>query len=256
MRVCSVSALALLVSVVLAAPRPPVRQQEVPLGFVLIGDSTTNNGTTLNSGGWSNGFCASLADVENVYCMNEAHNGATTGSTISSGQFDHALDTIKTFVADGKKTYVTVQFGHNDMKIATPESMGANLTIMIDAIRAAGGLPILVTSLTRRSFNADGTIADTLQPWADETLLIAQQEGTLSIDLHADSIAYCEAIGPDACHRLNRSETDNTHLNENGMTVFGRMVALLVKAVLPDCLELVENDTLDYDLKNGLPAYR
>lgn len=39
--------------------------------------------------------------------MNEAQNGATTGSTIASGRFDHALGTIRTFVADGRPPFVT-----------------------------------------------------------------------------------------------------------------------------------------------------
>ena len=91
-----------------------------PLSFVLIGDSTTNNGTTLNSGGWSNGFCASLASVSTSHCINTAHNGATTGSTIASGQFNTSLAFIRGEVAQGRRTLVTVQFGHNDMKIVSP----------------------------------------------------------------------------------------------------------------------------------------
>ena len=55
------------------------------LSFVLIGDSTTNNTTVIDSGGWSNGFCASLAGSASQHCINTAHNGATTGSTIASG---------------------------------------------------------------------------------------------------------------------------------------------------------------------------
>lgn len=58
-----------------------------------------------------------------------------------------------------------------------------------------------------------------------ETKRIAELKGTRVIDLLAESIRYCEvsysfdrwsnaymlqAIGPDACHVLNRSETDNT----------------------------------------------
>ncbi|KAH7105309.1 SGNH hydrolase [Auriculariales sp. MPI-PUGE-AT-0066] len=248
-----------LLSVALAAPlqRP---HPECPLAFVLIGDSTT-----YSANGWSRGFCASLSNVDAEYCQDEGVSGATTGTTFESGQFDVDLDVIRSFVADGKRTFVTVQFGHNDQKIATPESMGANLTIMVDAIREAGGEPILVTSLTRRNFNSDGTINDILGPWADETKLIAELEHTKMIDLHATSIEYCEArmnellspaIGPEAAHRLNGpATTDNTHLNENGIVVFGRMVARLVRSVVPE-LVLVENDTLDYDLENGLPAYR
>ena len=62
---------------------------------------------------------------------------------------------------------MTIQFGHNDQKIAPPESMGTNLTLMVQQVRALGAEPVLVTSLTRRTFNADGTIDDTLGPWAD-----------------------------------------------------------------------------------------
>jgi len=39
--------------------------------------------------------------------MNEAQNGATTGSTISSGRFNHSLAYIKQFVKDGRPPFVT-----------------------------------------------------------------------------------------------------------------------------------------------------
>ncbi|KAJ7475879.1 hypothetical protein FB451DRAFT_989224, partial [Mycena latifolia] len=58
-------------------------------------------------------------------------------------------------------------------------------------------------------------------PWADETILVSQQLSTHLLDLHAASITYCEEIGPDAAHRLNREADDNTHLNNNGTIVFG-----------------------------------
>jgi len=78
-----------------------------------------------------------------------------------------SLATISGEVAKGRRTLVTIQFGHNDMKIAPPESMGANLTSMVQQVRAIGGEPVLVTSLTRRTFNSDGTIQDALGPWAN-----------------------------------------------------------------------------------------
>ena len=43
-----------------------------------------------------------------------------------------------------------------------------------------------------------------------ETKLIAQEQDTHLLDLHAASIEYVEAIGPDAAHRLNRLPDDNT----------------------------------------------
>ena len=123
---------------------------------------------------------------------------------------------------------MTIQFGHNDQKIAPPESMGANLTVMVEELKALGAEPVLVTSLTRRNFHSDGSIDDILGPWADETTLIAkvaaslldlklrnidgllQQQGTHLLDLHAESIKYVVAIGPDASHRLNLAAGDNT----------------------------------------------
>lgn len=63
------------------------------------------------------------------------------------------------------------------MKIAPPESMGANLTIMVEQARAIGGEPVLVTSLTRRIFNPNGTIQDALGPWANGTVIFVCWKG-------------------------------------------------------------------------------
>lgn len=51
--------------------------------FVLVGDSTTNNGTTLKSGGWGNGFCSSLE--AGTWCSIRAANGRSTGTIVSDG---------------------------------------------------------------------------------------------------------------------------------------------------------------------------
>ncbi|KAF9021445.1 SGNH hydrolase [Hymenopellis radicata] len=185
--------------------------------FVLIGDSTT-----ALFGGWGDGFCgnASIGTPSSLApgtaCVNAGRSGATTGTYVADGYWAAALEAIK---AQGQHTYVTLQFGHNDQKIAPPESMGANLTAIVQELRALGAEPVLVTSLTRRIFLDDGTIDDLLKDWADETALISQQQGTHLLDLHAASIEYCEAIGEDASPL---SPSDNTHLNDNGAIVFGR----------------------------------
>ncbi|KAF8917423.1 SGNH hydrolase [Mucidula mucida] len=238
------------------------RRVSVPTSFVLIGDSTTANGTTPNSGGWGNGFCGSTVTStpssleSDTPCINTAHNGATTGTFVAGGFWNISVAAIQSEVAKGRRTFATIQFGHNDMKIAPPESMGVNMTLMVQEIRALGAEPILVTSLTRRSFNDDGTIADTLQPWADEAILVAQEQGTHLLDLHAASIAYCEAIGEAASHRLNRLEDDNTHLNVNGTIVFGRMVADLMEASFPPGdLPIIANPELSFNITHGIASY-
>ncbi|KAJ7035097.1 SGNH hydrolase [Mycena alexandri] len=233
----------------------------VPTSFVLVGDSTTANGTVVDSGGWGNGFCGSTNTstpsslAPGTPCINTAKNGATTGSFVADGSWNISLATAEAEIAKGRRTLVTIQFGHNDMKIAPPESMGANITIMVNQLRAIGAEPVLVTSLTRRTFFDNGTIQDLLGPWADETILVSQQLGTHLLDLHANSITYCEAIGPDASHVLNRTPDDDTHLNSNGTIVFGRMLANLMNASFPHQLPIIPNPELTFNITHGIASY-
>ncbi|RDB25595.1 Rhamnogalacturonan acetylesterase RhgT [Hypsizygus marmoreus] len=238
-----------------------VATRQLPTSFVLVGDSTTANGTTPNSGGWGNGFCGSTITgniaslAAGTPCINTAHNGATTGTFVANGFWDISLAAIRGEVAKARRTLVTIQFGHNDQKVAPPESMAVNLTSMVQQIRSIGGEPVLVTSLARRTFNANGAVTDTLGPWAAATILVAQQERTHVLDLHKSSIAYVEAIGPDSAHILNRLPDDNTHLNVNGTTVFGRMVADLMSASFFGQLPIIPNPGLTFNITHGIPSF-
>ena len=81
---------------------------------------------------------------------------------------------------------------------------------MVGDVREVGGEPVLVTSLTRRTFESNGTLQDLLGPWADETILISEEQDTLLLDLHAASMDYVQAIGKTAAHALNLDPSDNT----------------------------------------------
>ncbi|KAJ7909743.1 SGNH hydrolase [Mycena leptocephala] len=225
--------------------------------FVLAGDSTTY----LN-GGWGPGFCADLA--AGIPCVITAFSGETTGSFFADGRWNQTLDALRTNLQAGRRTFVTMQFGHNDQKIAPPETMGANLAIMVDQIRAteqqvgstmAKAEPILVTSLTRRNWFSNGTFDDILQPWADVTLLTAKQKTTASFDLHKSSMDYVEAIGPAAAHVLNLSPSDNTHLNDNGALVFGRMMADFFVAKYGSGVPIIPNAALSFNISHGIPSF-
>jgi len=154
-------------------------------------------------------------------------NGATSGSIVESGNWDRALTDAASKVKEGKKVFVTLQFGHNDMKIAPPSSMGANLTSFVYQLKAIDVTPILITSLARRTFT-NGTLTDTLQPWADETISVATNTSSLLLDLHGASMHYLSAIGQNASWTLNRLPTDHTHLDLGGQALFGRLVADLM----------------------------
>lgn len=75
------------------------------------------------------------------------------------------------------------------------------------------------------------------------------------VDLNGASLNYVNTIGEVAAHVYNLSPSDNTHLNEWGETVFGRMVSDLVIDALP-CLKkwIVSNETLSDEIWSGIPA--
>src|ERR1700722_12835680 len=112
--------------------------------IVLVGDSTVATG-----GGWGPGFCAVM--TPNVACVDDALNGRSSKSFIAEGAWTKALAE--------KGNYYLIQFGHNDMKgkgadrETDPKTTFAeNLRKYIADARAIGAQPVLVTSLSRRTY--------------------------------------------------------------------------------------------------------
>lgn len=114
---------------------------------------------------------------------------------------------------------------------------------------------LLVTPLTRRSFESDHVVADSLHDQRLATIAAAEASNTTYLDLNAASIAYVDAIGEDAAHAYNLAASDNTHLNDWGSVVFGRIVADLLLEKKPELSEwIVANETLSRLIADGLPA--
>ncbi|HEU5341268.1 rhamnogalacturonan acetylesterase [Edaphobacter sp.] len=199
-----------------------------PVKIVLVGDSTVNA-----EGGWGKGFCAIV--TPNVTCINEALNGRSSKSFIDEGAWARAL-------AD-KGDYYLIQFGHNDQKPdakrhTDPDTTyAANLRRYIADVRAMGGVPVLVTSLSRRNYR-DGKLVLDLTAYADATKHVGAEEDVTVIDLNAMSVKLLEGMTqaeadqfdatghPDAKAENHGSvKLDRTHLNAHGQAVFGRMVA-------------------------------
>jgi lysophospholipase L1-like esterase len=198
-----------------------------PIKIVLVGDSTVAVG-----GGWGPGFCAVM--TVNVTCVDDAKNGRSTKSYIDEGSWAEALAE--------KGDYYLIQFGHNDQKndpalFTDPATtFPANLKRFIADVRAIGGVPVIVTPLSRRTFK-DGQVVQNLKTYADAAKLAAMQEGVTVVDLNAISTAMLntmtqeeadkfDATGhPDAKAEAGKAGIDRTHLNPYGQKVFGRIVA-------------------------------
>lgn len=86
-------------------------------------------------------------------------------------------------------------------------------------------------------------------------IVAAAETDSLYIDLNKASTDYVNAIGEEASHEYNYEPDDNTHLNEHGGVVFGRMVAdLLLRK--RNCLApwITPDEELSDDIWSGRPA--
>jgi hypothetical protein len=123
-------------------------------------------------------------------------------------------------------------------------------------VQAANGTPILVTSLTRRSFaGTPPRVVENLANERNATITVAESLGVRWIDLNRASTDYVNAIGPNASWAYDYLPDDRTHLNEWGSVVFGRLVSdLLVERYEDVAVWTRPNVTLSAKLREGVPA--
>jgi lysophospholipase L1-like esterase len=203
--------------------------EPAPFKIVLVGDSTV-----ATEGGWGPGFCALL--TTNVTCVDLAKNGRSTKSFIDEGLWRQAL------AEKGK--YYLFQFGHNDQKDDPARHAAAdglyreNLRRFIRETQAIGGIPIILSPLSRRNYLAGKLVDDGLREYAAAARSAAAQEKVGFIDLFVLSQAYLSSktqeeadtldaeTHPDAkAENAGPTKPDRTHLNDKGKAIFGRMVA-------------------------------
>ena len=137
-----------------------------------------------------------------------------------------------------------------------------NLATFASEVIQSGGTPILVTPLTRRTFN--NTTHRVIENLANETAItidVADAQSLHYIDLNKASTQYVNAIGQTGADRYNWGENgttgkDRTHLNPWGEVVFARLVSdLLVEKYKGEFKAwTLGNETLSQSIKDGKPA--
>jgi pectinesterase len=193
---------------------------------VLVGDSTVQSKT-----GWGDAFIPLLQP--DVKCINMGRGGRSSKSYRDEGAWD--------LVLKEKPTYILIQFGHNDQpgkgvaRETDPKSTyPENLARFVDEARAIGAEPILVTSLVRRNFDADGKhLRPDLEPYAEAVRKVGQEKKVAVVDLHARSKEQIEKLGPEGCKSFNAdldkeapgSAGDHTHLCKHGAEMTAPLVA-------------------------------
>jgi len=229
-----------------------------PAAFLLAGDSTTAvQNAGLTGGGWGDGFLATLRNGAGG--INYGHNGATTVSFVSGGDWAKVVASVAKYKT-AYTPFVTIQFGHNDQKPAANISVAqymTNLQNMVEDVWTAGGTPILVTPITRRTFNSSGLVIEDLAVQANATIAVAKAIGSLVIDLNRASTDYVDAIGANNSATYNLIPTDFTHLNVAGSVLFGNMVSGLIDGSVGSALGFnietytTPNVTIAKDIASG-----
>ena len=207
--------------------------------FALAGDSTVTD-----HAGWGRGFKTILRD--HATCINFAKGGRSSRSFRTEGFWDQCLD--------AKPEYLLIQFGHNDQPGKGPQRESAadgdfrtHLVRFIQEARSQQIKPILVTSLTRRRWNSDGTIQESLREYADATIAVAKKHDVPLIDLHGESIKQCEKMGPVAFRAfepMTNQGADHTHLNSEGSIAVASLVVAKLLEIMPELTPLFNQEKL------------
>ena len=224
----------------------------MPVDIILVGDSTV-----ASKSGWGDAFAKLLAP--GAECRNMALGGRSSKSYRDEGHWKTVLE--------AKPRWVLIQFGHNDMPGKGPKretdaktTFRENLARYVAEARAVGAKPVLVTSLTRRNFNAQGKIdpqhletaadsqgvrnPDHLNDYVEGTRAVAAAQRVPLIDLNARSVEQMNQLGPEASVAFDAktkepSKPDKTHLSEKGAAETARLVADEIRKNVPELASLL-----------------
>jgi lysophospholipase L1-like esterase len=212
----------------------------------LIGDSTMADKPDPAHNperGWGQAL-PRYVDTAQVAVRNHAVNGRSTRSFIAQGRWD----SVRTRLRPGD--YVLIQFGHNDQKVEDSTrftnpytAYRRNLARFVSETRARGATPVILSPITRRSFNEHGVLADThgAYPWVART--VARETNTPFVDLLLLSEELVARAGPERSKalyvwaapgqhaRFPAARQDDTHLSPAGADSIARLAARELRAL-------------------------
>lgn len=191
-----------------------------------IGDSTVafNSIATYPQTGMSQALPRYLKD--SVIVRPFGRNGRSTKSFLDEGHFRAVQAGMKS------GDFLLIQFGHNDEK-ADParhtEPFGSyreNLRFYINAARAAGAYPVLITPIARRLFDEQGNFKPGSHgDYPEAVRQLAEEEKVPCVDLTTLTEAYIAAVGDAPSKPWFMWPKDNTHLKPEGAVIMAGFLA-------------------------------
>ncbi len=205
----------------------------------LLGDSTVTDQPDEPWASW--GQMLPRFFTAGVAVANHAESGESLRSSLGTGRLDKVLSTIE------PGDYLFIQYGHNDQKEHGPgvgafTTYKADLKHYVDEAKKRGALPILVTSMNRRRFDAADKLVPTLGDYPEAVRQAAKEENVPLIDLNAMSKTLFEALGPQGTLNAfvhypansfpgqTAELKDDTHFNSYGAYELARCIVEGIKA--------------------------
>lgn len=222
--------------------------QKKRIRVYLIGDSTMSikQVKAYPETGWGMPFTAFFDST--VQVDNRAQNGRSTRSFMTENRWQPVVDQLQ------EGDYVLVQFGHNDevptkATYTKPSAFTANLVKYITDTKSKRAIPVLITPVARRKFDAAGHIMGTHDAYSALVRTVAQQQRVALIDLDKISQQLLEKMGSENSKLLfnyvepgehpnyPQGKQDDTHFSELGARKMAELVLAQIKALH---LELAE----------------
>jgi len=215
--------------------------QKKKITVYLIGDSTMANKEVkaFPETGWGMPF-AYFFD-SSVVVDNRAKNGRSTRTFISENLWQPVANALQ------PGDFVFIQFGHNDEskekvdRYTSPEDYKKNLVKFITETKERKAIPVLLTPVARRRFDAAGNVLESHEIYSPLVREVAKQYNVPLIDLDEKSKELLQQFGKEDSKwlfmQLDRNEhpnypggrNDNTHFNELGARKIAEIVLAEIK---------------------------
>ncbi|MFL5738991.1 MAG: rhamnogalacturonan acetylesterase [Flavisolibacter sp.] len=215
----------------LAFTLPPQKRTRV----WLIGDSTMADKEikAYPETGWGMPFHYFFDSTITV--DNRAKNGRSTKTFIAEGLWQPVVDAMN------EGDYVLIQFGHNDevktkASYTTEQEFSDNLARYIREARNKKAIPILITPVARRKYDASGHVQGTHDVYSQLVRNVAKQNDVPLIDLDLESQELLQQLGPESSKLLYNylsagehpnypdGRQDDTHFSELGARKMAEIV--------------------------------
>ncbi|HEY3835204.1 MAG TPA: rhamnogalacturonan acetylesterase [Bryobacteraceae bacterium] len=201
-----------------------VEKAEVPTLYI-AGDSTSTDQPREPYNSW--GQMLTRFFKPEIAVANHGESGESLKGFIG----ERRLAKLETLMKPGD--WLLVQMGHNDQKekgegVGAFTTYQASLKQMIAAARAHGVTPVLVTSMNRLTFDADGKITNSLGDYPEAVRQTAREEKVALIDLNAMSKPFYETLGPVKAH-VAFAGKDTTHHSDYGSYELAKCIVQGIK---------------------------